>query len=509
MDFRTFTQILLLRWKVAVAALLACLIGVGVLTAFQNKSYQASATILITFTGETNLGDAFAGTQAVQERLSSYAAIAGGQLVAQQVVDTLHLPITADALQTQTAATFVPKSQLITLTVTDTDPQRAAKLTGAMAEQFVRLAPTLGTGPHPKGPDTSPPPRPPAPAGVDALQDSQLTDAAQPVPDLPNQPLADSAVAPPPQQAASEPPHDPIPTILATIIERPEVPDAPVKPIPARNMAVGLIAGLTLGIGVALTRNATDHAVREHVVLEQISDVPTLAELSGSHSSAPRFGADFSSDDRVRGMRDRLLRVLGTDARRILMTAPFGGEGTTTTALNLALAFAELGDRVLIIEGDPRRATIAGLLKVDSARALDYALANPDTTAECVYGTSSANLFILGQRSARRGTAPCGAFPAETLDRVLATLSARFDRIVIDGPPILATADTQLLAHAVDGTVLVVRAGRTTDDEVRDALFALRPSGADVVGTVLTNASVARHTKVAARTYHAKLKSPK
>jgi Mrp family chromosome partitioning ATPase len=73
---------------------------------------------------------------------------------------------------------------------------------------------------------------------------------------------------------------------------------------------------------------------------------------------------------------------------------------------------------------------------------------------------------------------------------------------------VLATADTRLLAGAADGTVLVVRAARTTGDEIKDALFALRPSGADVVGTVLTNARVSLHTKAAARSYQAKLKGP-
>ena len=81
------------------------------------------------------------------------------------------------------------------------------------------------------------------------------------------------------------------------------------------------------------------------------------------------------------------------------------------------------------------------------------------------------------------------------------TLSAHFDRLVIDGPPVLATADTALLADAVEVTVLVVRTGRTTIDEVEDALHALRSTGTDVVGTVLTDARVSRHTKAAIRKY--------
>ena len=88
---------------------------------------------------------------------------------------------------------------------------------------------------------------------------------------------------------------------------------------------------------------------------------------------------------------------------------------------------------------------------------------------------------------------------------MLQDISASFDRLVIDGPPVLATADTGMLSGAAQATVLVVRAGRTTEDELTDALTALRAAGANVVGTVLTDARVSRHTRAAARTYRAKL----
>ena len=79
---------------------------------------------------------------------------------------------------------------------------------------------------------------------------------------------------------------------------------------------------------------------------------------------------------------------------------------------------------------------------------------------------------------------------------------------MVDGPPVLATADSGLLGGAVDATVLVIRAGRTTEDEIADALTALRAAGANVVGTVLTDARIARHTRAATRTYRAKISGP-
>jgi capsular exopolysaccharide synthesis family protein len=523
MDFRTFVGILRLRWMLVAGALLACLTGAAAVTVLQNKAYQASATILLSFSGATDLNEVFFGTQAVQERLSSYAAIAAGHVVAQRAVEQLHDPMGADVLETKTESTFVPKSQLVTVTVTDGDPKRVAALADAMADQFAALVPTLGGEAHPKGPrplgSSRQSPPAPAPDGQqvqadaaeqtpDQLPAAPTDDAEQTLDPQPPAAPADAAEQATDPQPFATPTQQPLPVARATVMERPEIPDIPVSPVPMRNMTLGLIAGVLLGVGVALTRDATDRTIRSYTTLEQLSDLPTLAELAGSRGGAPRFGTDSSSDDGVRGLRDRLLGIMGPEARRVLVTAPFGGEGTTTTALNLALAFAELDERVVLIEGDPRRAVIAGLLNIDSGTGLNNALAQPDAAVEKVYATSVTNLFVLGSRSARRATPPCGAYPAEALEEVLKVLSAHFDRIVIDGPPVLATADTRLLAGAADGTVLVVRAARTTGEEVTDALFALRPSGAEVTGTVLTNARVSLHTKAAARSYQAKLKGP-
>ncbi|OBA68749.1 chain-length determining protein [Mycobacterium sp. 1554424.7] len=513
MDFRTFVRTLTAHWKLFLGALLACLAGAAAVTAFQTKTYQSSASVLISFSGETDLAQVYSGTQAVQERLSSYAAIAGGHAVAERAVKQFHLPISADALASATHVEYTPKSTLFTISVSDTDPNRAAALTKAMADTFTGMVATLGV--NPKDPvalvNSSPPqaPPPPAPAPQAPPPDTDAHPATQPSGEP--TPPADTSVAPPqPAQPQAMPPQTSpnIPIARATIIEQPGVPDSPIKPVPVRNMAMGLAAGLLLGTGAALTREAADRTVRDRAKLERLSDLPTLAELPGKRGTAPRFGTDISFDDAVRGLRARLLRALAPGARQVLLTAPFGGEGTTTTALNLARAFAESGEEALLVEGDTRRPVIAGLLKVDSGEGLANALADPDIATEAVKPTAIPRLFILAARAVRRDALPCSAYLPEVLDKVLQDVSATFDRTVIDGPPVLAAADSGLLGSAAQATVLVVRAGRTTEDELNDALTALRAAGADVVGTVLTDARIPRHARAAARTYRAKVGRP-
>jgi capsular exopolysaccharide synthesis family protein len=492
MDFRTFIQTLVRHWKIVAAALLACLLGAAAVTVFQNKSYQSSATILISISGETNVMDVFYGTEASQKRLSSYAAIAGGRAVAERAVTQLHLPINPDVLASQTKVAFTPDSTLLNLTVTDGDPKQAAALAGAMADQFAALVPTLGKDPARLG-------RPGATPGsargeADGQQDSRAALEAATATPTPSQP----GVTP-----QTTPDKTPLPGAKATVLGRPGVPSTPVRPVPTRNMALGLVAGVILGIAVALTREAVDRTVRDRDELEQLSALPTLGELSGRRGDTPRFGVeDGAFDDAVRSLRTRVLKMIPSDARRVMLTAPFGGEGTTMTAMNLATAFTELGERVLLVEGDPRRSVIAGMMHVKSSLGLANVLIDPELALEAVQPTPAQNLFILASRQPRgSATLPCST----ALPDVLEYLAARFDRVVIDAPPVLATADTGLLAGAAEATVLVVRAGRTGVNEVKDALHHLRSTDAEVVGTVLCGARLPQHTKAAVQTYRAKL----
>ncbi|MDP7705801.1 polysaccharide biosynthesis tyrosine autokinase [Mycobacterium sp. TY815] len=500
MDFRTFVRTLLLHWKLFLGAVLACLAGAAAITAFQTKSYESSATVLISFSGETDLMQVYQGTQAAQERLSSYAAIAGGHAVAEKAVTQFHLPVSADQLANQTKVAFTPKTTLFTITVTDTDPQRAATLAKGVADEFTIMVGSLGATPKaPAAPTTTPTTTP-------SVAAAPVSDGEQPTSQPSETPVATSTPTDPAAQAPSSGTQPPV--ARATVVEQPGVPDKPVKPVPVRNMAMGLVAGLLLGTGVALTREAADRTVRDRAKLETLSGLPTLAELPGHRGSAPRFGTDISFDDAVRGLRARLLRAMGPGANRVLLTAPFGGEGTTTTAINLSRAFAELGEDVLLIEGDTRRPVIAGLLKVESGEGLSNALSNPEIATEATKPTSIPKLFVLAARSIRKETLPTSAYVPEVLDKVLRDVAKTFERTVVDGPPVLASADSGLLGGAVDATVLVLRAGRTTEDELADALTALRAAGANVVGTVLTDARIARHTRASTKTYRAKISGP-
>lgn len=461
MDFRTFVGIIATRWRIVVAAIVACLLGAVAITALQTKIYEASATVLVSFPGAESINDAYAATQAAQQRLSSYAEIAGGRTVAQRAVDELRAPLTAQELVESTKISYTPESMLFRLNVTSDDPQQAAALASAMADQFAALVPEVDAG------------------------------------------INESASANRPDEDAGQT----LTAAQATVVEAPVVPDAPVSPVPARNVVLGLLAGVLLGAALAVARNATDRTVRTAEAAAASSGVPVLAELPGpgapgAASSKDATATDLVVDEGLRGLRTRLLGAEATQPRSFLISAPGTDQGASTTALNLAQSFAAVDEAVLLIEGDPGHPTIAERLGLQSPMGLADVLTDPHLLDDAVQPTSHANLFMLAATAPAQITRTANA---TTLSALLEKMFANFDRVVIDGPPSFISADTGVLAAAVDATVLVVRSGVTTVDEIDGAVRNLRAAGGGVVGAVLTDASVSRRTKKAIVAYREKV----
>ena len=270
--------------------------------------------------------------------------------------------------------------------------------------------------------------------------------------------------------------------------------------MPARNVALGLLAGVLLGVTLAMVRNATDRTVRDGEALAASSGLPVLAQVPGP--GAGGGASQLVADESMRGLRTRLLGSEATQPRSFLISAPGEDQDSSTTAYNLAHAFASVDEAVLLIEGDPRRPTIAELLGLRSPLGLADVLADPQLLDEAVQPTSTPNLWMLAASEPSKITRRADAtLLATTLEKMF----ANFDRVVIDGPPSFVSADSGVLATAVDATVLVVRSGVTTLDEVDGAVKNLRAAGGDIVGAVLTGARVPRRTVKAIVAYREKV----
>jgi capsular exopolysaccharide synthesis family protein len=195
--------------------------------------------------------------------------------------------------------------------------------------------------------------------------------------------------------------------------------------------------------------------------------------------------------EQYRSLRTRIKRAEnGRAVRTILITSPSKGDGKSLTAANLALTMAqEFQQRVLLVDGDLRRPAVHRLFGVSDAPGLSDALVGAGDLDEAIVHLPEHHLSVLpaGMPPSR----PAELLGSAAMRRVLDTLRTRFDRILIDMPPVAPLADLQILAPMADGLLMIVRAGVTPKPAIERALSGLDVN--KVLGLVL-NESGAEET---------------
>lgn len=179
------------------------------------------------------------------------------------------------------------------------------------------------------------------------------------------------------------------------------------------------------------------------------------------------------------------LQFLGLDAplKSIMVTSASPGEGKTTTIANLAVAFAQAGMRVCLVDADLRRPMVAKLFGVENWVGLTTALIGQNSVDEVIRESVVDGLSILT-------SGPIPPNPAELLNSarmggLLAQLQERFDMVLIDTPPVLAVADAAVLAPRTGGVLMVVRSGGVARQQAARAKASLEAVKARVLGVVL------------------------
>jgi capsular exopolysaccharide synthesis family protein len=183
-----------------------------------------------------------------------------------------------------------------------------------------------------------------------------------------------------------------------------------------------------------------------------------------------------------------LLSTAGEAPRTILVTSSQPGEGKTTTAVNTAISLAQLGVSVLLIDADLRRPAVHKAFKILHTRGISTYLSSRTPIEELIIKLPISNLSVLP-------AGPIPPNPAELIssDRMkdlLRQLSAMYDHILIDSPPLVSVTDPVILSTMVDGTILVVQSGKSTRELVRRARQDLAGVGSKIFGVVLNNVDV-------------------
>lgn len=275
-----------------------------------------------------------------------------------------------------------------------------------------------------------------------------------------------------------------------SIIDRAQIPAAPFKPNLILNLLIALALGSGLGIALAILREFLDDALKNPEDIEQQLGQPVLGiipklsarQTLGKEASNPRSA--FSEAYRSTRTALQFSTDHGTP-KVLLITSTEPGEGKSTSALALARNFAQLGKRVLLIEGDLRDPTLHKTLVLPPGKGLSNLLAGGNRLEDALIRDSHGGPDILL-------AGPLPPNPAELLAglrlRVLFDIVLnRYDQIIIDGPPVMGIADSLLLAHAGNAaTLLVVKAGRTRIRHAQATIKRLMTARTRLLGVLLT-----------------------
>ncbi|MGD0137561.1 MAG: polysaccharide biosynthesis tyrosine autokinase [Tepidisphaeraceae bacterium] len=321
--------------------------------------------------------------------------------------------------------------------------------------------------------------------------------------------------------------------LTASVLETAKPEFNPIRPRSFQVMGMAMVIGLMVGLGSALLREMMEQPLRSVEETANFLGLPILGavpHISAKNLVATRFThfgpswrtyVEFASHIRrlgkmrpamamvhrgqemhlhpasnvaeaYRAIRTAIYFGLGDQpAKTILITSPLATDGKTTLAANLAISIAQVGRRVLLIDADFRNPMQHKIFSLNDERGLSEVLAGMAKLSDVVKKTSIDKLEIL----------PCGNLPtnpAELLNSralldLLKVASQSYDQVFVDSPPVIPVSDARVLAASCDGTILTLRAGKSTRRLADQALDALASVGAHVLGVVVNDVAFKRN----------------
>ncbi|WP_131787312.1 polysaccharide biosynthesis tyrosine autokinase [Protofrankia symbiont of Coriaria ruscifolia] len=433
MELREYVKALRRGWPLIVVCVLLGGLFAAAISWRQTPAFAAVTTMVVSSSDTTDsAAAAYQGGLLSQQRVKSYADLVASERVAAAVVDKLGLNESPQILRGHIQTQTVPDTVLLRAVVTDTDPRRAQLIADTVGEVFSQAIAQIET---------------PSP--------------------------------------------DKAPLVRVNVWEKAKMPTRPVSPQPVRAVAFGVLFGLIVSVAVAVVRHRLDTRVVTAADITAATGLATLGTIafdttSAQHPLVVDMGGQSASAEAFRQLRTNL-RFVDVDAppRSILVSSSMPAEGKTTTICRLAITLAQTGARVALVEGDLRRPSFGEYLGIETAAGLTSVLIGSADLEDVLlpWGDESGRLHVLP-------SGPLPPNPSELLGSrgmsdLLGELSSRFDFVLIDAPPLLPVTDAAVLAAQVDGTVLVVRAGRTRREQLVKAADSLRLVEARMLGTAL------------------------
>lgn len=277
---------------------------------------------------------------------------------------------------------------------------------------------------------------------------------------------------------------------VARVVD-PAIPSAvPYKPNKRQVILIALVVGLFIGVMLALLLERLDSTVKTSNDVETKLGLPVLASLPIITERKVKYERIFEENPQAifsEGVRTArtgvMLSSIDEPHRMLVVTSSVPGEGKTTFATNLALAFAQT-KRVVLVDGDMRRPAVGKLFgKEPNSPGLSSLVAASTPASECIFKVEGCELYVV----------PSGPIPPNPLELMLSKrfeealhkLQDMFDMVIIDSPPVQLVSDSMVIARHCSGMIFVVKADDTPYQVARNAVKRLRQGQANIIGVVL------------------------
>jgi capsular exopolysaccharide synthesis family protein len=433
MDLNQYVALLRAHWLLVLTAVVACMLGAGLLAWSRTPTYAAQTQSFVsTSAAGTDPSQTYQGGLFAQQRVQSYAAIVSSPAVTRPVIAQLRLPEDVRQLQAQIQASVPTDTVLLDITVKDHSARRAAAIANAVTWHFATF---VGTLENPQG--------------------------------------------------GRRPP-------VKVIVTSPaDVPASPVSPRKPVYLALGLVFGLGLGIAAAVLRTALDKRIRTEDDAAIIARAPVLGGIPEDPKAAhrPRVIADepdSTAAEAYRRLRTNLRALAGPErAQSFVVTSAVGSEGKTLVAANLAIAFAQAGLRVVLVDADMRGPGLAMVFGLSSASGGLSALLDDEVTVDAALQTWRPGLPLEILPSGRQPAQPGNGLESPRLAATLDALGDRADVVIVDAPALQVAADAAILTRLIRRTLIVMRLESTPAAQLDAAARSVRAVDGQLLGVVL------------------------
>jgi len=420
-------------WLISLCPLVAAL-AAGLISLQLPKVYEAQATLLVKPTQPLPGTQGTVAPETIDQILRTYARLITLRPVLEKVISDQGLRTDPLSLSHRITVTPEPNTTILDVAVQDTDPARAQGTANALIDDFLAYFKGL-----------------PGTSALDIL----------------------------------------IPAAPAIL------PTDPVSPRPLLNVALGILAGLAVGFGLAFLLDYLDQSVRSDEILRERVGLVPLGHISYVLAKGDRrgelvvLGDDSPVAEAYKALRTNLLfSSVDREVKTIVITSAVPNEGKSRTAANLAIVLAQAGHSTLLLDADFRRPSQHRIFgRVRNIGLSNLIVQDMPESAVFVADEQVKNLVVMA-------SGPTPPNPSELLGSAqMNTLFARFrkgfDYVVIDTPPVNAVTDASVLAANADAAILVVDTNKATYPAVQHAKQVLERVGAKVLGTVMNKMKAA------------------